>query len=394
MRDNRSLIKFFIAATFFYWIALYLYVPTLPSYVNTKTVHLASVGLVLSMYGLWQMIIRIPLGVIVDVTGRRTLFITLGLLCTGIGPVIMALGDSALVIGIGRAFTGLGAGTWVPLIAVFSGLFPPKRMVFASSLLVFIGSFGRMLATLSNGFLNNLGGYPLAFYAAATAALISIVIILSARLERHVSNRFSIKAIGKILIRPDFLIPTALSTVAMFGTWAFSFGFLPIRAEQLSAGDIGKSILIAVNIAAVTGGNLLNTKLSKLRRHSCFLFLALFLLAAAMVITALTDTLWVLFFSAVLIGLANGVGYPTYMGLSIRYIHGKERSTATGMHQSLYAIGMFTGPWISGIIADKTGIPLMFLIVAGFCLVGGNVLLLLLIRMQKNHAPHSGTEQA
>ncbi len=50
-------IGFYIAAAFLYWISLYLYVPTLPTYVQTKTDNLAVVGTVLSMYGLWQAIV-------------------------------------------------------------------------------------------------------------------------------------------------------------------------------------------------------------------------------------------------------------------------------------------------------------------------------------------------
>ncbi|MEW5956467.1 MAG: hypothetical protein AB1801_02000 [Chloroflexota bacterium] len=56
-------IGFYIAAAFLYWISLYLYVPTLPTYVHSKTDNLALMGTVLSMYGLWQAIIRLPLGI-------------------------------------------------------------------------------------------------------------------------------------------------------------------------------------------------------------------------------------------------------------------------------------------------------------------------------------------
>ena len=50
------------------------------------------------------------------------------------------------------------------------------------------------------------------------------------------------------------------------------------------------------------------------------------------------------------------------MGLSIRDVGEAERTTAMGLHQSVYSIGMFTGPWLSGILAASLGIPAMFLI--------------------------------
>ena len=68
-------------------------------------------------------------------------------------------------------------------------------------------------------------------------------------------------------------------------------------------------------------------------------------------------------------GLANGLTFPILVGLSIQQVDAAHRSTAMGIHQAVYAIGMFTGPWIGGIIADAVGIRAMFAIVAVFSLV-------------------------
>jgi MFS family permease len=48
-----------------------------------------------------------------------------------------------------------------------------------------------------------------------------------------------------------------------------------------------------------------------------------------------------------------------------------------GLHQAVYAIGMFAGPWLSGILADAMGIRLMF----GFTAVASLALGLVLIRL-------------
>jgi MFS family permease len=383
MDKTKSIIRVFIAITFLYWISLYLYVPTLPSYVNSQTVSLAAVGLVLSMYGLWQLILRIPFGVLVDVTGRRKILISLGLLCSAVGAILMARGETVFVIGVGRAFTGLAAATWVPLIAVFSSFFHAEKAVFATSLLTFCASFGRMLSTLSNGFLNGIGGYSLAFYCAAGAAVLSIVILLFSKIERHTTNKFSLRSVGVLLFRKEFLFPTLLSVVIMYGTWAITYSFLPIRAHNLGANDIEKSILLALSIGALTAGNLVNTAISKWKRHSYMLYAGILLFASGITAASFSPTLWLLYLCAGIIGLANGVNYPTLMGLSITYVEQKERNTAMGMHQSIYAIGMFTGPWLSGIIADHVGIPTMFLVTAGFVLIGGISLTYLLIGHQK-----------
>jgi DHA1 family multidrug resistance protein-like MFS transporter len=55
-----------------------------------------------------------------------------------------------------------------------------------------------------------------------------------------------------------------------------------------------------------------------------------------------------------------GISYPVLMGMSIRCVEDAERTTAMGLHQAVYAIGMFGGPWVGGWLADAVGIRPMF----------------------------------
>ena len=57
---SRTLIIRYVVAVSMFWTALYLYVPTLPTYVESKSETLALVGVVLAQYGLWQAIARLP----------------------------------------------------------------------------------------------------------------------------------------------------------------------------------------------------------------------------------------------------------------------------------------------------------------------------------------------
>ena len=69
--------------------------------------------------------------------------------------------------------------------------------------------------------------------------------------------------------------------------------------------------------------------------------------------------------------MGQGIGYPVLMGLSIQYVVDAERTTAMGLHQAVYAIGMFGGPWLSGLLADAMGIQPMFGVTAFVCLALG-----------------------
>jgi DHA1 family multidrug resistance protein-like MFS transporter len=366
MHENRTSITIYLAVTFLFWIALYLYVPSLPTYVKTKTSNLATVGLVLSMYGLFMAFVRLPMGVAEDAIGWGKPAVALGIFFAASGAFIMGRGDTLAWLAVGRAFTGLSAGTWVLLIGVFSTFFEFEQAVYASSLLTFSASFGRVVATSLNGFLNKAGGYRLAFYCAAAVGVLAILLVMLAPERKRERREVSLRSIALLFIRRDVLLPTVISAIVHNADWSVTFGFLPILAQQMGMGTVMKSLLISFNIAGIAAANLFNTLVLRRVGHGRLLSSGAVLFLLGMIAIALAPSVAYLFAGTVCMGFAFGVVYPVLMGMSIRNVEISERTTAMGIHQSLYAVGMFTGPWVSGMLADRLGIRNTFMITAGF----------------------------
>ena len=368
---RRLMITLYAIAVFLYWIALYLYMPTLPTYAQSKSDNLALVGVILSMYGLWQAIIRLPLGIAADWLGWRKPFIIVGFALAGLGAWTMGAAEGVNGLIIGRAVTGLAAGTWVPLVVVFSSLFPPHEAVRASAMLTFVGSVGRVLATGVTGSLNELGGYSLAFFLAAGAAALAILIVLPARERLRPPQRPSVRGIGSLITRRDVLLPSLLAAVSQYANWTATFGFMPILARQLGATDVTQSALVSMNIGVVTLGNLVATAIVSRIGARRLVYLSFVLLSTGIGGAALAPSLPLIFVSQFCMGLGQGIGYPVLMGMSIQQVADAERTTAMGLHQAVYAIGMFGGPWLSGRLADAMGIRPTFGVTAFVCLALG-----------------------
>lgn len=367
--SRRAMIVLTSVAVLLYWISLYLYAPTLPTYVESRVDSLATVGLILSMYGLWQAIIRLPLGIVSDWVGRRKPFILVGLVLGGLGAWMMADAQGASELLVGRAVTGLAAGTWVPLVVLFSSLYPPEDAVRASALLTFVGGIGRILATGITGTLNNWQGYSFAFYLAAGAGLLAVVAMLPARERAQPPKTPSLPSVARLVMRPDVLLPSLISMIQQYANWAATFAFIPLLARQLGATDVDLSLLLSMNIAVITGGNLLATAVIRRIGTRRMIYISSILLAIGVSGAALATTLTFIFVVQVAIGLSLGIGYPVLMGLSIQDVDNGQRSTAMGFHQAVYAIGMFAGPALSGVLAESWGIRPMLLVTAGACLV-------------------------
>ncbi len=384
---RRLSIAVYVVASLLYWVSLYLYVPTLPTYAQSKVEDLAVVGVILSMYGLWQAIVRLPLGIVADWLGRRKPFLIAGFALAGLGAYLMGSANGADGLMIGRAATGLAAGTWVPFVVVFSSLFPPKEAVRAVTLLTLSSSTGRAIATGVTGWLNNTGeatgmGYSLAFYLAAAAAVLAIGVVLPAPEERLPRKRPSATAIGSLILRRDVLLPSLLSAIGQYANWATTFGFVPILAQQLGATDIGLSALTSLNIAVVIVGNALATTIALRIGPRRLVYASFGLFFVGIAAAAVAPSLALLFLAQFCVGLSQGISYPVLMGMSIERVDHSERNTAMGLHQAVYAVGMFAGPALSGALSRAVGIRPMFGITALACLLLGVGLTRLLGRQE------------
>jgi len=361
----------YAAIVFFYWMSQYLYIPTLPVYVSSKTDDLALVGVVLSMYGLWQAFIRLPLGIAADWVGWRKLFTIACFFLGGVGALIMGTTDSITWMLIGRALTGLAAGSWVLLIVTFNRLFPPEQTVRVTALITMVGSVSRMSATVATGLLNRIGGYSLAFFLATGVALLSILLIIPAKEERQPSNRPTIQKLVALVTRRDVLLPSILGAIVQYAVWGTTFGFFPILVRQLGASEVTQSLFVTMNIAVVMLGNLIVTALVQRFGVRRMVYISFVGHAFGVGLAAFAPSLAVMFAAQFTVGCASGMNYPLLMGLSIRQVEESERATAMGLHQAVYSIGMFGGPWLSGMLADWLGLRPMFGVTAVVCLISG-----------------------
>jgi predicted MFS family arabinose efflux permease len=288
-----------------------------------------------------------------------------------LGALWMGLTGSINGLIVGRALSGLAASVWVLLVVAVNSQFPPAEAVRITALLSGVNSIARMAATSVTGAMNNWGGYPLAFFAAAGTAVLAMVAMLIVREPARPSKPPSLESLGKLITRRDVLVPSLLCAVSQFAIWAGPFTFSPILAKSLSATDGTLSLLTSLNIAMVMLGSFATSVVAKrvsARRLVVFNFVVV---ALSMMMLTFARSLALVFVAQICFGLASGIGYSVLMGLSIRDVAETQRATAMGLFQAVYGIGMFAGPWLSGILADAIGIQPMFGVVGGACLVIG-----------------------
>ena len=358
--NRKAAIGLYALAVFFFLGSQYIYLPALPTYVQTKVGDLSLVGFVLSMYGLWQALVRIPLGIVSDWFGWRKPFLVGGLALGALGAWMLGTSDNLIGLTVGRAVTGVSTGVWVVLVVAFSALFPPQDAVRASSLLMIANSLGRIVATASAGALEELGGATLVFFVATGLGLFSAILILPIGETRRPPQPPSGRGIGELLLRRDVLTPTLVSALMQYVLWSTSFGFFAVLAKQFGATSVHLGMIVTLHIVLATLGSLVALSQSQRGNAPRLIGASFVLLFGGTLIAAYTPSLQILFAAPIFTGLALGIGYPMLMGMSIEHVDDSARTLAMGLHQAIYAIGMFVGPAFSGVIADHIGLQPMF----------------------------------
>jgi MFS family permease len=250
------------------------------------------------------------------------------------------------------------------------------------AILTFVGSVGRVTATSVTGSLNKLGGYSLAFFMATCAAALGVFVMLMSKERPHPSRRSSAAEISHLITRRDVLLPSLLAAVSQYVNWTLTFGFLPILAEQLGATDVTLSVLMSMHIGLVTVMTLATAAIVNRIGTRRLTFVSFVLISGGIGLAAWASSLAFVFVAQFCMGVAQGLSYPVLMGMSIRDVSDVERTTAMGVHQAVYAIGMFAGPWLSGLLADAMGIRPMFGITAFACIASSVFLIYLLPKEQ------------
>ena len=105
---SRRHIILFALGMLCYWAAMYVYVPIFSVYAESLGASLSVVGLGVGMYGLTQLLTRVPIGIWSDAMGKRRGIVVVGMLVCGVAAAGLAL--SPLGGLAGRVPRGDGVG--------------------------------------------------------------------------------------------------------------------------------------------------------------------------------------------------------------------------------------------------------------------------------------------
>lgn len=366
MQSNKHYILFLITTVLF-WFSMYIYVPELSTYARDLGASLGMIGRIAGIYGFVQLIVRIPLGWASDVFRKKRIFIQAGLFVLGVSAMITYVKPSPTSLMLTRFTAGMAASTWVIFVIYFSTDFHKNETVKSVGVLNGFNAFGQLCAMLVGGAVSYYFSVRSLYLVASLTGFVAFVFTLFLPKESFIESKAVKKSknILEVLLNKQLVITSILAILSQVITFGSAFGFLPILASNLGAGNYQLSFLTALAIIpSLVFSRWSTNQLANWLGKKNVLMIGFFISGSLCVMMPWIPSLGLLYVAQFVGGVGRSMTMPLLMGLSIEQIEIESRSTAMGIFQAVYGVGMVLGPVLLGSVSE------MYNISTGFFVIG------------------------
>ena len=354
--------NYVILGSLFWWFSLYIYVPVLPIYSKDLGSSLQFIGIIVGSYAVGQILFRIPIGYLSDRLKSRKLFSVLSGIVSFLGSLYLFISNSPNDILIGRTITGVAAAGWVAISVYYSSFFPRNERFKSSTIILSSNMLSVFLGTFLSGYISDLISIKTCFLLSMVAAILSSILFLFSK-EKPFDAKSQFSTIQFIsLLRNKLLICLCLIGIFIqFITFSINFSYFPIYLNELSFSDSIVGNLVAFYTLASFIGTISSPRLIKrFGLWKIFIYSAI-LIGLTTLITPLFENLFLLIFLRLIGGIGGGIIFSSCMSSIVRGFQENYQASAMGIFQAVYAIGMFLGPILSGVIGSNINLESVFI---------------------------------
>lgn len=350
---------FFLVIVFMFWFSSYIYVPVLSPYVEHLGASYLMVGMVLGVYGLMQILFRLPIGIGSDYLKRRRPFIYLGLIASGASCFLFMWGEQPGWALAARAVSGIAASAWVVYTVMFAGYFPKEEAGRAMGMLQFTTVIAQLTSMMISGYMVEHWGWNAPFLIGGIVAISALLLALRLPEQKQEKRQgaIQIKDLAGVMKEPMLIRVSLLSVLAHCVLFITMFGYTPnqalnIGASKESLGWLTLAFMIPHAVATLYGSRLFG----KLFGDRGVLLLGFSGSALFTLLIPSMPTLAALCATQVGNGFMQGLIFPLLLGKSVSGIAPFKRATAMGFYQAVYALGMSAGPFVAGWMSSVYGL--------------------------------------
>lgn len=355
MTNKKNMMYLAISNLFLVFLGAGLVIPVMPMLKEDMHLSGSTMGLMISVFAVLQLIVSPIAGSLSDKVGRK-LIIAAGMLIFAISELIFGLGQVVSWLYISRGLGGIAAALIMPSVTAYVADVTtfeerPKAMGLVSAAI----SGGFIIGPGVGGFLAHFG-IRVPFFAAAILSFIGFImtmLILKEPKKQLVHGQVAEKgSVMDILKDPIFTFPFIVILISSFGLQSFEsiYSIMATINFNFSTSEIAAIITVSGVLALICQVVFFDGIIKKIGEVG-LIRVSFFASAIFVGVIAFTDSKWVVVLSTFVVFLAFDLlrpGITTYLSKHA----GDRQGTVNGLNSTFTSFGNILGPMASGVLFD------------------------------------------
>jgi len=366
-RRSRQLLSLTII---FFWASEYCHAPYFTPYLETLGFTATVIGVITGTYGFTQMLVRIPLGIATDATGAYKKTILMGTLFTTLSSFGLIFVTNFWLIMICRVMAGLAASTWLAFTVLYNAYFKADESVQAMTNVNAFNNAGKFLAFVLGMITSSIWGYKIPLVCSFLTGCAAVAFAVKLKPIELKREPFQLKHVLVTLKNPAVLVAALFAILVQFFMQGTVFSFTSAVAEGIgaSAFEIGLATVL-YTVVQVLGAAFVGKKLLKKVSTAQAVTGGLVLLVVSALLVGFSSVMIMIYLGQLVAGFANLMLNSVLMSLVVRFVPQEKQSTAMGLYQAIYGLGMSAGPVMVGALVASGSFSIAYLTVAGMMAV-------------------------
>ena len=340
--------------TALFWFAQYVYIPFLTPYLLSLSITATVTGVIVGAYGVTQLLLRIPLGLALDIHRCHKLVIVAGVVLAGLSSLGMLLFPSPGMLILSNALSGVASSAWISFAVLYTSYYESNQSTKAVGIINVFFQGGILLAFLAGGLLVARFGIQMLFKASFAAGLLGGLLALFIPHEPAVrGTNVTLASLVKVIHNRRVVTFSLISGAAWFVIFATVFSFTTSTAKTLGASgpQLGFFSML-YTVGTIAGAYFISTRAGHAMGEKLPLSLGFAILALYCVAIGFAPNLGIFYPAQLVCGFGKGLIMAASMAFAIKFIEPEKKTTAMGCYQSIYCIGITGGPVAMGVLMD------------------------------------------
>ncbi len=365
---KKGQIILFSAIIVCFWMGQYFYVPTLTPHAQSIGSSVTMLGLIGGTYGLMQFLTRIPIAIFSDMYNKRKPYVVTGMLFVVLSGICFIAVRTPGGFLAARTLAGIAASFWAVYTVMFNSYF--TNSVKAIGILNTCHMFGVTFSSLVGGFISQNLGRNAPFIATMAFSCAGVVMALFLKESKIESRPLKLQDLLETGRDKTVIFLSVLGLVHQFVSYGSAYVFTPLVARSLGMEDTQLGFLTFLyTLPGIVSALLIGTSLFQKAGMKRILGFSFVLMALSLIPIVYTQSLWVIYMAQFALGFGRGISYSILLLLIVKSVPEGKKATATGFYQAIYALGMFLGPFLTGLISQNSSFVLAYLIMGLICVV-------------------------